>query len=101
MGRCPIGGSAGGFPRGRQKRGLSAQFQVEIAQEIEAFLGKHSMQGIDFEALETAARGQALRLAARALESLAECGHLRLRGSTTTLFLWSVGAVPGASRKEF
>jgi hypothetical protein len=68
MGRCPIGGSAGGFPRGRQKRGLGAQFQVEIAQEIETFLGQHTLQGVDFEALETAARGQALRVAARALE---------------------------------
>src|SRR5271155_3242146 len=67
MGRCPIGGSAGGFPRGRQKRGLGAKFQVETAQEIETFLGQHTLQGIDFEALETAAPWAGPAVGARAL----------------------------------
>ena len=67
MGGHPIEGGDGGG-RSRQKRGLAAEFQVEMAQEIETFLGKQSVQGLDFEALETAARGQALGLAARALE---------------------------------
>ena len=58
------------------KRGLQANLQNEIVQEIETLLGRQAVQGLDFEALETAARRQALRLAARALEQ-------RLNADTT------------------
>jgi len=68
MGRSPTGGFRGGLARGGQKRGLQADFPAAIAQEIEALLGRQAVQGLDFEALETAARQQALRVAARALE---------------------------------
>src|SRR5450759_2289356 len=54
--------------RRRLKKGLQTQLQNDIVQEIEALLGRESIQDLDFEALETAARRQALRLAARALE---------------------------------
>ena len=47
---------------------LQADLQNEIVQEIETLLGHQAVQSLDFEALEMAARRQALRLAARALE---------------------------------
>ena len=68
MGRSPTGGFRGGLARGGQKRGLQADFQAAIAQEIEAFLGRQAVQGLDFEALETAVRQQVLQVAARALQ---------------------------------
>ena len=68
MGRSPTGGFRGGLARGGQKRGLQADFQAAIAQEIETLLGRQAVQGLDFEALETATRQQALQVAARALE---------------------------------
>ena len=42
--------------------------QKEIVQEIETLLGGASIADLDWEAVEMAARRQALRLAARALE---------------------------------
>ena len=68
MGRSPTGGFRGSLARGGQKRGLQADFQAAIVQEIETLLGRQAVQGLDFEALETAARQQALQVAARALE---------------------------------
>jgi hypothetical protein len=68
MGRSPTGGFRGGLARGGQEKALQADFPAAIAQEIEALLGRHAVQGLDFEELKTAARQQALRVAARALE---------------------------------
>jgi hypothetical protein len=48
--------------------GLQADLQDEIAQEIETPLGREVVADLDFEALEMAARRQALQLAACALE---------------------------------
>lgn len=48
--------------------GLQADLQNEIVQEIEALVGSQAVADLDFEAVEMAARRQALRLAARALE---------------------------------
>ena len=67
MGGHPIGKFPGGH-RGRRKRGLQTDLQKEIVQEIETLLGRPSLADWDFEAVEMAARRQALRLAARALE---------------------------------
>ena len=67
MGGCPTGRGPGWFPRGR-KKGLQTNLQNEIVQEIETLIGHQSIADLDFEAVETAARRQALRLAARALE---------------------------------
>ena len=43
------------------------ELQEEISQEIERLLGRQAVADWDFEAVEMAARRQALRLAARAL----------------------------------
>jgi len=68
MGRHSDGTSTIGLLRGGPKKGLQTEIQNDIVQEIEALLGRQSIRDLDFEAVETAARRQALRLAARALE---------------------------------
>jgi hypothetical protein len=56
------------------KKGLQANLPNEIVQEIETLLGRQAVQDLDFEALETAAPRQALRLAAHALEQWLNAG---------------------------
>src|SRR5271166_2669220 len=68
MGRCPTGRFPGSGSRGGRKKGLQTDLQNEIVQEVETLLGRQSVADLDFEAVEMAARRQALRLAARALE---------------------------------
>src|SRR5438477_12229787 len=68
MGGCPTGTAPGSFHRGRRKKGLQTNLPNEIVQEIENLLGHQSIADLDLEAVEMAARRQALRLAARALE---------------------------------
>ena len=68
MGRQGTGGYLRGLRAGGPKRGLQTTLQNEIVQEIEALIGRQAIQDLDFEALEMAARRQALQLAARALE---------------------------------
>lgn len=60
-------GSAAGPNRGR-KRGLQEAFAAEVVAEVETLIGEGAAGGIDFEALETAAKQAALKLAARAIE---------------------------------
>jgi len=68
MGRFSTGASARGNRQGGRKKGLQTQLETDILQEIEALLGRQSVRDLDFEAVEMAARRQALRLAAIALE---------------------------------
>ena len=67
MGRRPTGR---GCLRdgGGQKGGFKAAFESEIVAEIEALIGTGAVDEWDFEAIETAARRHALRVAARAVE---------------------------------
>jgi hypothetical protein len=51
-----------------EKGGLSADLESETTQEIETLLRPQAVAELNFEAVEMAARRQALRLAARALE---------------------------------
>ena len=67
MGRCPTGADTDSPFGASGKKGLQTEIQTDIRQEIEALLGRQSIQDLDFEAVEMAARRQALRLAARAL----------------------------------
>src|ERR1035441_4983829 len=68
MGRCSTGGDPSSPGGGGGKKGLQTELNTDIIQEIEALLGCQSIRDLDFEAVEIAARRQALRLAARALE---------------------------------
>ena len=69
MGRRPTGLARGGLARGGQKGGLKEAFGAEIAAEIEALVGEGAVEDWDFEAIEMAARREALRVAARAVEA--------------------------------
>src|SRR6266851_7218836 len=68
MGRYPTGAETGCPGRGGRKKGLQTELKTDLLQEIEALLGRQSIQDLDLEAVEMAARRQALCLAARALE---------------------------------
>ncbi len=68
MGRRQDRASAIGLLRGGPKKGLQTELQRDIVQEIETLLGSQSIWDMDLEAVEMAARRQALHLAARALE---------------------------------
>lgn len=68
MGGCGVGENPGGLGRGGQKGGFEIAFAGEIQGEIEALVGDDAVGDWDFEAIETAARRQALRVAARSVE---------------------------------
>ena len=68
MGRHSTGSLPGGLARGRQKKGFKTAFGVEIVTEIEALLGTVVDDEWDLEAIETAARRMAMRVAARVVE---------------------------------
>ena len=50
------------------KKGLQTALEAEVAQEVEALLGREALAELDFEALEVALRQRTLRLAAYAIE---------------------------------
>jgi hypothetical protein len=71
--RRHAGGGQGGLrPGGRQKggptEGLKDAFDADIVAEIEALVGRGAVDGLDFEAIETAAPRRVLQVAARAVE---------------------------------
>ena len=68
MGGRPTRSPPGGRTFGGQKRGFKSAFAAEIEAEVEALIGPGTAEGIDFEAIETAARRQALGIACRAVE---------------------------------
>jgi len=69
MGRRPTGGARGGRRcGGGEKGGFKEAFNAEVVAEIEALVGPGALDGLDFEAIETAARRRALQVAARAVE---------------------------------
>jgi hypothetical protein len=68
-----VGGSGASSPRGSpdregRKKGLRETLKEEISAEIEALVGPGAVDGWDFEAIESAVRHKALRLAAQAIE---------------------------------
>ena len=64
----PAVGRARGRRRSGEKGGFKDRFAAEVDAEIEALVGPGATDGLDFEAIEQAARRQALRVAARAVE---------------------------------
>jgi hypothetical protein len=76
VGRRPTGRARGGSAGGGQKKGFSEAFAAEVVAEIDALVGPGAANGLDFEAIETAARRRALAVAARAVER-------RLNGDTS------------------
>src|SRR5438874_9246932 len=69
MGQRRAGADPGGGSR--RKKGLSAGLREEIGEELEALLGRSTVEDLDLEAVEMAARRPSLGAAA-------ECRHQRL-----------------------
>lgn len=65
IGNC---GTPGRKPKELKKTSLDGLLTAEILWDIEALLGRQTLDDLDLEALESAVRRQALRLAARAVE---------------------------------
>ena len=83
--RLAAGRDAGrGTPKGGSGVRLTVAFAADIAAEIDALAGAGAADGIDFEALETAVRRQALGLAARLVERRLNAGR-RAKAVTTVL----------------
>ena len=102
LGRCPAGGNGGGPARGRpQKRGLKEAFDAEIASEIVALVGDGSLEGVDFEAVETAARRRVLQVAARAIERLLNADTSDYAGPTFRCSCGKVARYAGRRSKTF
>jgi len=69
MGRRPTRHGRGHLRSGGgQKGGFKAAFDAEVIREIEALIAPGAADRLDFEAVETAARRNALSVAARAVE---------------------------------
>ncbi len=100
MGRCRITASGASRRRGR-KKGLSTSFQAEIAQEIQALIGRQAIEQLDLEALETAARRGALRLAAAALEQQLNQDGSDYTGPQRACACGGQGRYAGRRRKVF
>jgi hypothetical protein len=86
--------------RGAQKRGLLTNLQSEIVQGIETLLGRQAIADLDLEALEIAARRQALRLAGASSGTTAERRHHRSCGAGTALLRRRPGTVSWPSRED-
>jgi len=75
MGRRPFESARGDLDRGRQKGGFKERFDAEVVAEIEALVGAGAVDGLDFEAIEMAARRRALQIAGRAVEQRLNADH--------------------------
>ena len=56
MGRFPTGAETGSPDGGGRKKRLQKELETDLRQEIETLLGRPSIQNLDFEAVEMAAR---------------------------------------------
>jgi hypothetical protein len=68
MGGRPTRRPSGRRTIGGQKGGFTEAVQAEIDAEVDALIGPGTAEGLDLEAIETAVRRQAMRVAARAVE---------------------------------
>jgi hypothetical protein len=68
VGRRRVGCARGSLPGGGKKGGFKAAFEAEVIAEIDALVGDGAVEDWDFEAIESAARRRAMRVAARAVE---------------------------------
>ena len=94
-------GAGGGLARGRRKRGLKTAFAAEITTEIEGLVGPGATDGLDFEAIETAARRRALQVAARAVERRINADTSDHAGPTSSCPCGKVAHYAGRRAKSF
>ena len=97
----PAVGRARRHCRGGEKRGFKAGFAAEIDTEIDALVGPGAADGLDFEALEQAARRQALSVAARAVEGRLNADRSDYGGSTVACACGQPARYRGRRPKTF
>jgi hypothetical protein len=101
MGRCPARSPPGRLARGGQKGGFKEAFDAEVVAEIEALVGPGAVDGLDFEAIETAARRRALTVAARAVEQRLNADGSDHRGPTVPCDCGQAARYAGRRPKTF
>ncbi|MBI4841887.1 MAG: ISKra4 family transposase [candidate division NC10 bacterium] len=101
MGRRPTGRARGGGAGGGQKGGFKEAFEAEVVAEIEALVGPGAVDGLDFEAIETAARRRALAIAARAVEQRFNADPSDHRGPTLSCRCGKPARYAGRRAKTF
>ena len=80
--RGPASSARSRLAGGGEKGGFKTAFEAEIVAEIETLVGTGTVDDWDFEAIETAARRQAMRVAARAVERLINADTSDYAGAT-------------------
>ncbi len=101
MGRCPDGRARGCLARGGQKGGFKAAFEAEIVAEIEALVGTGAADNLDFEAIETAMRRMAMRVAARSVERRINTDTSDYAGATAPCACGQPAHYAGRHDKDF
>ena len=102
LGRRTIGHGAGGLARSRpQKGGFKEAFDAEVASDIAGLIGEDALDGLDFEAIETAARRRVLQVAARAVEQRLNADTSDYAGSTFPCSCRKVARYAGRRSKTF
>ena len=99
MPRAAVGGSGCG-PRG-EKGGFAASVAAELAAEAEKLIGTGATHGIDFEALETAARRVALDIMDKALAACLNAQRCDATGARRRCECGGQARYVGRRRKSF
>ena len=82
-----------------KKTALAAAFQQQIAAEVEALIGPAAVAQLDFEAIETAARREALKVAAYALAQRLNADHSDHAGPSLPCACGQLARYAGRHRK--
>ena len=82
-----------------KKTALGAAFQRQIAAEVEALIGPQALEQLDFEAIETAARREALKLAAYAVAQRLNADHADHCGPSLPCACGQLARYAGRHRK--
>ncbi len=93
--RTDLGGARG------QKGGFKKAFSAAIIAEIEALVGEGAVDGCDLEAIEIAARREALRVAARAVEGRLNADKSDHAGPTARCSCGKAARYAGRRAKTF
>jgi hypothetical protein len=102
VGRCAVGRDrAGRLARGGQKGGLEEALAAEISQEIDQLIGDQVADSWDLEAIESATRHRALRIAATLIACRLNADHSDYRGPQQPCACGGAARFAGRRTKTF
>ena len=84
-----------------KKTALAEELRAPIAAEIDALIGAGALEDLDFEAIETAARREALKVAAYLVAQRLNADHCDHRGPTVPCACGQPARYAGRHRKSF